>query len=119
MRIEATSESGSLLSGAGVVARRHNGDVGKTFQQIDGPLAEWLVAQPVFFISTAPLSHEGYSTVRRRAIEGVRGTRTSSVAYLDQTGSGIETIAHLRENGRIVSCSAPSADLHGLSDSTE
>jgi hypothetical protein len=77
--------------------------VGKTFQQIDGPLAEWLVAQPVFFISTAPLSHEGLlncSPKGNRKEFAVRGPQ--SVAYLDQTGSGIETIAHLRENGRIV-----------------
>jgi hypothetical protein len=77
--------------------------VGKTFEQIDGPLAEWLVAQPMFFISTAPLSDEGFincSPKGNRNEFAVLGPQR--VAYLDQTGSGIETIAHLRENGRIV-----------------
>jgi hypothetical protein len=77
--------------------------VGKTFEQIDDPLAEWLIAQPMFFISTAPLSGDGFlncSPKGNRIEFAVLGPHT--VAYLDQTGSGIETIAHLRENGRIV-----------------
>ena len=77
--------------------------MGRSFETIDGRLAGWLVAQPVFFISTAPLDGSGLlncSPKGNRHEFVVLGDTT--VAYLDQTGSGIETIAHLRENGRIV-----------------
>jgi hypothetical protein len=66
-------------------------------------LAGWLEQQPVFFVATAPLDHDGHvncSPKGNREEFAVLGPRR--VAYLDQTGSGIETVAHLRENGRIV-----------------
>jgi hypothetical protein len=75
----------------------------KLFEFIDEGLAKWLVDQPVFFVSTAPLDTEGLincSPKGNRSEFVVLGQR--AVAYLDQTGSGVETIAHLRENGRIV-----------------
>jgi hypothetical protein len=77
--------------------------VGRTYEVIDQALAEWLEMQPVFFVSTAPLSAEGLvncSPKGNRNEFAVVDGRT--VAYLDQTGSGVETIAHLKENGRIV-----------------
>jgi len=77
--------------------------VAKTFEAIDEGLAAWMMDQPVFFISTAPLSQDGLvncSPKGNRDEFVVLGDRT--VAYLDQTGSGVETIAHLKENGRIV-----------------
>ena len=80
-----------------------NSSVGRTYEGIDGRLAEWLVAQPVFFVATAPLDGDGLvncSPKGNRNEFTVLGER--AVAYLDQTGSGIETIAHLQENGRIV-----------------
>ena len=85
------------------MARCDNGAMGRTYEVIDQGLAEWLVAQPVFFVSTAPLSADGLvncSPKGNRDELVVVDERT--VAYLDQTGSGVETIAHLRENGRIV-----------------
>jgi hypothetical protein len=77
--------------------------VGKLFDRVDDQLAEWLVAQPVFFVSTAPLDSDGFINCSPKGNRNefvVLGPQ--SVAYLDQTGSGVETIAHLRENGRIV-----------------
>jgi len=77
--------------------------VGKIFEDLSQSLAEWLVAQPVFFVATAPLAATGMlncSPKGNRREFAVLSAHT--VAYLDQTGSGIETIAHLRENGRIV-----------------
>jgi hypothetical protein len=77
--------------------------MGRTYEVIDRGLAEWLEAQPVFFVSTAPLSADGLvncSPKGNRDEFVVVDERT--VAYLDQTGSGVETIAHLRENGRII-----------------
>ncbi len=75
----------------------------KTYQGIDESLSDWLVAQPVFFVSTAPLDADGSvncSPKGNRDEFAVLGPRR--VAYLDQTGSGVETIAHVQENGRIV-----------------
>jgi hypothetical protein len=77
--------------------------MGKIFEGIDEGLAKWLMDQPVFFVSTAPLDGEGLincSPKGNRQEFVVLGER--KVAFLDQTGSGIETIAHLHENGRIV-----------------
>jgi hypothetical protein len=77
--------------------------MGKTFELINDRLAAWLIAQPVFFVATAPLSGDGLincSPKGNRQEFLVTGPR--AVAYLDQTGSCVETIAHLRENGRIV-----------------
>jgi hypothetical protein len=77
--------------------------MGRTYDAIDSRLADWMTSQPVFFVSTAPLDPNGLvncSPKGNRQEFAVLGDRT--VAYLDQTGSGIETIAHLQENGRIV-----------------
>ena len=82
---------------------RNNGAVGKSFDDIGESLAQWLTDQPVFFVATAPLDGDGLlncSPKGNRQEFRVIGPR--SVAYLDQTGSGVETIAHLKENGRIV-----------------
>ena len=70
---------------------------------IDDQLALWLEAQPLFFVATAPRSDDGLVNLSPKGLAGtfsVIDPRT--VAYLDLTGSGIETVAHLRENGRIV-----------------
>jgi class 3 adenylate cyclase len=77
--------------------------MGRTYDTIEQRLAEWITAQPVFFVATAPLSPEGHVNCSPKGNRGelaVLDERT--VAYLDQTGSGVETIAHLQENGRIV-----------------
>ena len=77
--------------------------MGRVYEGIDDRLAAWIVAQPVFFVATAPLAATGLvncSPKGNRDELAVLDERT--VAYLDQTGSGAETIAHLRENGRIV-----------------
>jgi hypothetical protein len=76
--------------------------MGKVHDAITPRLADFMAAQPVFFVATAPLSGDGHVNVSPR---GTRGTFAvldeRRVAWLDLTGSGIETIAHLRENGRI------------------
>jgi hypothetical protein len=75
----------------------------KTFDHITARMERFLLAQPVFFVGTAPLAGDGHVNVSPKGMSGtfaVLGER--SVAYLDYTGSGAETIAHLRENGRIV-----------------
>jgi hypothetical protein len=66
-------------------------------------LAGWLQSQPVFFVATAPLDPDGHVNCSPKGNrEEFAVLAPNRVAYLDQTGSGIETIAHVRENGRIV-----------------
>ncbi len=75
----------------------------RVYEEIDDRLAAFLLRQPVFFVSTAPLAADGHINLSPKGLTGtfsVLGSRR--VAYLDLTGSGVETIAHLRENGRIV-----------------
>jgi len=77
--------------------------MGKVLEAIDSNLAAWLQAQPMFFVATAPTAADGLLNVSPKGLDGtfaVVGPRR--VAYLDLTGSGIETVAHLRDNGRIV-----------------
>jgi hypothetical protein len=70
---------------------------------IDGRLERFLLAQPVFFVGTAPLAADGRVNVSPKGMAGTFAVLGPlRVAYLDYTGSGAETIAHLRENGRIV-----------------
>jgi pyridoxamine 5'-phosphate oxidase-like protein len=73
------------------------------FEAIDDKLRDWLLAQPVFFVGTAPLAGDGHVNVSPKGMAGTFAVLgPHRVAYLDYFGSGIETVAHLRENGRIV-----------------
>ncbi len=75
----------------------------KVFEEIDDHLRAWIARQPMFFVATAPLSAEGRVNVSPKGpIDTLRVLGPREVAYLDAHGSGTETIAHLRENGRIV-----------------
>ena len=77
--------------------------MGKVYPGIDEKLREWLLGQPMFFVSTAPLSGEGHVNVSPKGMAGTFAVLgPDQVAYLDYFGSGAETIAHVRENGRIV-----------------
>jgi hypothetical protein len=75
----------------------------KVYDEIDDRLRQWLLAQPVFFVGTAPLSADGHVNVSPKGMAGTFAVLgPHRVAYLDYFGSGIETLAHLGENGRIV-----------------
>jgi hypothetical protein len=77
--------------------------VGKVFDGIDERLERWIARQPMFFVGTAPLNADGHVNVSPKGpIETLRVLDPTTVAYLDFVGSGAETIAHVRENGRIV-----------------
>jgi Pyridoxamine 5'-phosphate oxidase len=75
--------------------------MGKVYDGIDQGLQDFIGRQHVFFVGTAPTSPEGHLNVSPKGLETFRILGPRSVAYLDLTGSGIETVAHLRENGRI------------------
>ena len=75
----------------------------KTFDGIDEKLGRFLTGQPVFFVATAPNSGDGHINLSPKGLAGTFSVLDpATIAYLDVTGSGIETVAHLRENGRIV-----------------
>ena len=75
----------------------------KTYEEISPKLAAWLERQRLFFVATAPLSAEGHVNVSPKGdLRWFRILGPSRVAYLDFVGSGAETIAHAKENGRIV-----------------
>jgi hypothetical protein len=77
--------------------------VGKVYDGIDDHLRSWIGRQSLFFVGTAPLDGEGHVNVSPKGpIDTLRVLDERTVAYLDVVGSGAETIAHLRENGRIV-----------------
>jgi Pyridoxamine 5'-phosphate oxidase len=77
--------------------------VAKIFDSIDEHLARWIASQSLFFVGTAPTGTDGHVNVSPKGpIDTLRVLDPHTVAYLDVVGSGAETIAHLRENGRIV-----------------
>lgn len=76
--------------------------MGREYDAIDDRLAAFLLSQPVFFTATAPLASDGRVNVSPKGLSDTFAVLgPNRVAYLDLTGSGVETIAHLRENGRI------------------
>ena len=75
--------------------------MGKVFEAITDELAAFIGAQPVFFVATAPLGEEGHVNLSPKGLDTFRVLSPTRVAYLDLTGSGNETSAHLAENGRI------------------
>ena len=76
--------------------------MGSVFQAIDGKLGEWVARQKMFFVATAPLAGEGLVNCSPKGMDSFRILGPRRVGYLDLTGSGVETIAHLKENRRIV-----------------
>ncbi|KAF8223592.1 hypothetical protein L208DRAFT_1381404 [Tricholoma matsutake] len=76
--------------------------MGKFFDEIPQFLIEWIVKQKMFWVASAPLSSTGFVNVSPKGVEGsFHLVSPTQVWFEDLTGSGVETIAHLRENGRI------------------
>ena len=76
--------------------------MGKVYASIDERNAAFIQAQHVFFVATAPTGLDGHLNLSPKGLDTFRILDPRTVAYLDLTGSGIETVAHLKENGRIV-----------------
>jgi len=76
--------------------------MGKRYDIISTELGEWIALQRVFFVATAPTGANGHINCSPKGGDSFRVLGEHEVAYLDMTGSGIETVAHLQENGRIV-----------------
>ena len=73
----------------------------KLHEQITDRLAEFIRAQPMFFVASAPLAADGHVNVSPKGLDCLRILSAQRVAYVDLTGSGNETSAHILENGRI------------------
>ena len=76
--------------------------MGQSYSELTPALVEWIERQHVFFVATAPLAGDGLVNCSPKGLDTFRVLDPRTVGYLDLTGSGVETIAHLRENGRIV-----------------
>ena len=74
--------------------------MGRTYDEITDAAADWIGRQQMFFVATAP-ADGGHINLSPKGLDTLRIVGPSEVAYLDLTGSGAETIAHLRDNGRI------------------
>jgi predicted pyridoxine 5'-phosphate oxidase superfamily flavin-nucleotide-binding protein len=77
--------------------------LGRVYDVIDNATGQWLAKQPVFFVATAPNDPDGHVNLSPKGAAGAfRVLGPTTVAYVDLVGSGVETVAHLRQNGRIV-----------------
>ncbi len=76
--------------------------MGKVYERIEGRVAEFIERQRMFFVATAPLAESGLINLSPKGLDTFAILGPNEVAYLDLHGSGIETVAHLRENARIV-----------------
>jgi hypothetical protein len=76
--------------------------MGKEYDAIDEKLTAWIQRQKIFFVATAPLSADGLVNCSPKGRDTLRVLGPGELAYLDLPGSGVETIAHVKENARIV-----------------
>ena len=74
----------------------------KAIESITPELREWLRQQHLFFVATAPRNEQAHLNCSPKGGDSFRVIGDHEVAYIDYTGSGVETISHLQENGRIV-----------------
>lgn len=99
--------------------------MGKLFSEIDARNAEFIRAQHLFFVASAPSGRDGHVNLSPKGLASFAILDRTTVAYLDLVGSGIETVAHLRDNGRIVImfCAFEGAPrilrLHGRAEAVE
>src|SRR6185312_7902999 len=75
--------------------------MGKVYDHLDDTLTRFIKKQPMFFVATAPLRGDAHINLSPKGLDSFRVLDSNTVAYLDLTGSGVETIAHIRENRRI------------------
>lgn len=76
--------------------------MGKTYACITPQIKAFIEAQQMFFVATAPTDTEQYVNVSPKGLDSFRVLDEHTVVYADLVGSGIETVAHLQDNGRIV-----------------
>ena len=75
--------------------------MGKEYTEIDEGIQRWMARQHMFFVSTAPLQGDGRVNCSPKGLDSLVVLGPHQLAYVDVGGSGIETVAHVKENGRI------------------
>jgi predicted pyridoxine 5'-phosphate oxidase superfamily flavin-nucleotide-binding protein len=75
--------------------------MGKTYEAIDDALADWIRRQALFFVGTAPADGGHVNVSPKGPIESLRIVGPRTIEYEDHVGSGAETAAHIRDNGRV------------------
>lgn len=75
--------------------------MGKVFEKLDVKLISFIKAQKMFFVATAPMLGDGHVNMSPKGYDSFTVLDDHTVAYLDMGGSGIETLAHVKDNGRI------------------
>ena len=73
----------------------------KVYENIPPKIQEWISTQKIFFVATAPLTADGLINLSPKGLDSFRVLDDNTIAYLDLTGSGVETIAHIKENQRL------------------
>ena len=76
--------------------------MGKIAAELDQEMVDWIGRQKIFFVASAPLAESGHINLSPKGGDTLRVLSPNVVVYQDFTGSGIETMAHIRENGRLV-----------------
>jgi hypothetical protein len=76
--------------------------MGKLYSEIDDRLRAFIARQHVFFVASAPDGPGGHINCSPKGLDTFRILAPTRVGYLDFVGSGVETVAHLRQNGRVV-----------------
>jgi hypothetical protein len=76
--------------------------MGKEYTEIDERIQKWISRQKMFFVATAPTASDGLINCSPKGLDSLRVLGPTEIAYVDTGGSGIETVAHLKDNGRIV-----------------
>lgn len=74
----------------------------KLHDELDERLQRFILDQKMFFVASAPLSGDGRINLSPKGFDSLRILDSKTIAYLDYTGSGVESIAHIKENGRFV-----------------
>ncbi len=75
--------------------------MGKVFERLEPQTIEFIERQHLFFVATAPLDADGLINLSPKGCNTFTVVDPQTVAYLDLMGSGIETVAHIRQNGRL------------------
>ncbi len=87
--------------------------MGKTFDELNERLIEFIEAQQLFFVASAPTGAGGHVNLSPKGLDSLAVLDAQRIAYIDLGGSGIETQAHVQENGRlcVMFCSFEGAPL--------
>ncbi len=73
----------------------------RVYDQLNDKLIRFIEEQQMFFVGTAPSGPQGHINISPKGLDSFRVLGPSEAAYIDFVGSGVETIAHIRDNGRL------------------